>query len=243
MGFSLRNKHNKTQVLLSSRNSTNVPAVFIEMTEAMAERLADQVPELLRRIDGLQKSKSASQYHKIELQRWIDNKNNELLNLKEMIIARKRSHFKALSNDEQALLAERHPVWMNDFNLHLDQIQDLIAIHKDESIIIQCLLETDILKSLKIFYYASDNNVLTINSNKKLKSLNHQVQMQRDDDVTHQNLTYRPATGEYIFQPMPGRHAQWTFKGNKWGIDDQIMWLDFGKNKVKEEPAIPNIVS
>lgn len=243
MGFSLRNKRIKTQVLLSSRNSTNVPAVFIEMTEAMAERLADQVPELLRRIDGLQKSKSASQYHKIELQRWIDNKNNELLNLKEMIIARKRSHFKTLSNDEQALLAERHPVWMNDFNLHLDQIQDLIAIHKDESIIIQCLLETDILKSLKIFYYASDNNVLTINSNKNLMPLNHQVQMQREDDVTHRGVLFHPTTGEYNFLPMPERHAQWTFKGNRWGIDNHILWLDFGKNKAKEESTIPNIVT
>lgn len=243
MGFSLRNKRIKTQEILSSRNSTNIPAGFVEITEAMAERLANQVPELLRRFDSLQKNKNASQYHKIELQKWIDNENEELLNLKETVSARKHSYLKALPDDEQALLAERHPFWINDFNLYLDQIQDLIAIHKDESIIIQCLLEADIFSLLKIYYYASDNNVLTINSNKKLKPMNHQVQMQREDNVTHKSVIDRPATGEYIFLPMPERQAQWAFKGNRWGIKNHILWLDFGKNKVKEEPTIPDMVS
>ena len=72
------------------------------------------------------------------------------MNLKEAISERKYLYLKNLSDNEQLCLAERHPVWMIDFNLHLEQIQDLIAIHKDGNTVIQCFLETHIFRSLMI---------------------------------------------------------------------------------------------
>jgi hypothetical protein len=210
-----------------------MPEEFEEITEAMAEKLTDQIPELLKKIDALQKNKSASRYHKIELQKWIDKVNIELLNLKETVSERKHLYFKTLSDDVQLRLADRHPVWMRDFNLYFDQIKDLIAIHKDESTIVRCLLKTNTLRSLEIFYYASNGNVLTINSNKNLKYVGSEVPPVQRDNAEHKNVIDRP-TGEYIFLPIPEGHAQWIFKGNRWGIDKNILWLDFGKSKGDE---------
>ena len=135
MALNLKNLRIKTQALLSTRENTNIPEGFEETTEAMAESLTDQIPEFIKRVDSLQKNISASHYHKIELQKWIDNKNKELLNLKETISERKYSYLRTLSDDARIRLAERHPVWMIDFNLYLEQIQDLIAIHKKKALL------------------------------------------------------------------------------------------------------------
>lgn len=233
MGFSLRNILITTQDLLSNRGNANIPEGFEEITEAMSERLADQIPELLKRIDYLKNNKSISQSNIIEVQKWIDKKNNELLNLKEAISERKYLYLKNLSDNEQLCLAERHPVWMIDFNLHLEQIQDLIAIHKDGNTVIQCFLETHIFRSLMIYYYASDGNALTINSSKNLKHISCQAPSELRNNALCANIIDRP-NGEYIFLPIRDGHAQWIFKGNRWGIDNNILWLDFGKKQVHE---------
>ena len=228
MVLNLKNLRIKTQALLSTRENTDMPEGFEEITEAMAEKLTDQIPEFIKRVDSLHENTSASHYHKIELQKWIDNKNKELLSLKETVSERKYSYLGTLSGDARIRLAERHPVWMIDFNLYLEQIQDLIAIHKDESTIVQCFLETDILGYLKIFYYAPDGNVLTINSNINSKNIRHELSVKHRVNVIQNNITER-LTGEYFFQSLPEGHAQWTFTGNRWGIDNNILWLDFGK--------------
>lgn len=233
MGFSLRNILITAQDLLSNRDNANIPEGFEEITEAMSERLADQIPELLKRIDYLQKNKILLQSDKIEIQKWIENKNNELLNLKETINERKCLYLKTLSDNEHLLLAERHPVWMIDFNLHLDQIQDLIAIHKEGKTFIQCFLEAHLFRSLKIFYYISDGNTLTINSNKNLKYIGCQMPSEHRNNTLRNNVIDRPK-GEYIFLPISEGHAQWIFKGNRWGIDNNILWLDFGKTQGHE---------
>ncbi len=72
MGFSLRNILITTQDSLSNREKANIPEGFEEITEAMSESLADQIPKLLKRIDYLQKNKNLSQNNKIEIQNWID---------------------------------------------------------------------------------------------------------------------------------------------------------------------------
>ncbi len=72
MGFSLRNILITTQDSLSNRENANIPEGFEEITEAMSESLADQIPKLLKRIDYLQKNKNLSQNNKIEIQNWID---------------------------------------------------------------------------------------------------------------------------------------------------------------------------
>lgn len=233
MGFTLRNIRITSQDLLSNRDNANISEGFEEITEAMSESLADQVPELLKRIDYLRKNKKLSQNNKIEIQRWIDKKNNDLLKLKEAICERKYSYLQTLSQNEQLHLAECHPLWIIDFNLYLDQIQDLIAIHKDESTIIQCFLEANIFRSLKIFYYASDGNTLTINSNKNLKYINCQTPSERRNNALRKNFLNRPK-GEYIFLPTREGHEQWIFKGNRWGLDNNILWLDFGKRQSHE---------
>jgi hypothetical protein len=228
VALNLKNLRIKTQALLSTRENTNISEGFEEITEAMAERLTDQIPELIKGIDSLQENTGASQYHKIELQKWIDNKNAELLNLKETVNERKYSYLGTLSDDARVRLAECHPVWMINFNLHLEQIQDLIAIHKGEIIIVQCFMGTDILRYLKIFYYATDGNVLTINSNINSKHVGHELSVKHRVNVRQNNITDRH-TGEYFFQSLPEGHAQWTFTGNRWGFDSNILWLDFGK--------------
>lgn len=230
MGFSLRKILITTQDLLLNRDNVNIPEGFEEITEAMSESLADQIPELLKRIDYLQKNKNLSQNNKIEIQRWIDKKNNDLLNLKEAICVRKYSYLQTLSENEQLCLTERHPVWIIDFNLCLDQIQDLTAIHKDGNTIIQCFLEARLFRSLKIFYYTSDGNVLTINSNKNLEYMRYQTPLERRNNVLCNNVIDR-SKGEYVFLPTREGHAQWIFRGNRWGIDNNSLWLDFGKRQ------------
>ena len=74
MGFNLRNILITTQDLLSNRGNANISEGFEEITEAMSERLADQIPELLKRIDYLKNNKSISQSNIIEVQKWIDKK-------------------------------------------------------------------------------------------------------------------------------------------------------------------------
>ena len=207
---------------------------FEEITEAMAERLAWQIPAFLKRIDILQKNKITPQSHKVEMQKWIDKTNKELIGLKETIIKRKRSYVETLSENEQMRLAERHPVWMNGFNLYLEHIQYLIAFHRDESTIIQCILVADILRPLKIYYYASGGDVLAINSRNSLKYSTCGASTQWEDNVIQSNVVDRP-TSRYIFLPAPEGHAQWIFMGNRWGIDNHRLWLDFGKSKSDQD--------
>jgi hypothetical protein len=155
------------------------------------------------------------------------------LKLKEAIYERKYSYLQTLSKDEQFCLAERHPVWIIDFNLYLDQIQNLIVIHNDENTIIQCFLGAHLFRSLKIFYYASDGNALAINSNKNLKYISFQTPSERINNALRNNFLNR-SKGEYVFLPKPEGHAQWIFKGNKWGLDNNLLWLDFGKRQGRE---------
>jgi hypothetical protein len=224
VGMSLKKMLNKTPGLFSTRKNTLVPEEFEVVTEAMAERLAERVPKLLKGLEALQKKTGASQHHKVELQKWVDKENEELFNLRAMIIERKRSYLESISENAQSLLVRCHPVWASNFNLYLDQIQDLFAIHKDESTIVQCILEAHIVKSVKIFYYASGENVLCINSRKNLKYASAEINVRQNNSNDHPQ-------GEYIFRPIPGSHAQWIFTGNRWGIENHTLWLDFGKSK------------
>jgi hypothetical protein len=230
MGLSLKNLLIKTPGLFSTRENTTMPEGFEEITEAMAERLADRVPKLLKGLDALQKKTGVSQHHTIELQKWVDKENEELLNLKKTVSERKHSYLKTLSEDARTGLIMRHPIWISNFDVYLDQIQDLFAIHKNESTIVQCAMEGNVFNSLKIFYYASRGNVLCINSNKDLKFVSDETLLKGETDAEQANGEDHPSD-EYIFRPVPGGQAQWIFTGNRWGIENHILWLDFGKSE------------
>jgi hypothetical protein len=233
MGLNLKNLLTKGADLFSTKENASPPKEFEVITEAMAERLSERAQKLIKGLDALQKNTKASQHHKIELQKWIDKENEELFHLKVNIRERKHSHMESTQESGRSLLGKRHPVWANDFNIYLDQIQDLFAVHKNECTIIQCNLGEDVLRSLRIFYYASEGNILCINSHRSLEYDCHTIPVSFSIEVSPDFLEGRP-TGEYIFRPTPGGHAQWTFTGNRWGIDNNFVWLDFGKNKPED---------
>lgn len=230
MGVNLKNLLAMAPGLFPSKRNPPEEEEFEVITEAMAERLAERTPKLLKGLDALQKNTKASQQHKIELQKWVDRENEELYNLKETIGERKRSHLASVSENARSLLAKRHPVWAHNFNLYLDQIQDLFGIHKDMNTIIQCILEPSTLRLLKIFYYASGENLLCINSRRNLiyDEKEIPVKYRAGNPLT---CTDENHSGEYIFRPIPGGHAQWTFTGIRWGVENHMVWLDFGKSQ------------
>jgi hypothetical protein len=230
MGLKLKNLLTKGADLFSATENASPPEEFEIITEAMAERLAERAQKLLKGLDALQNNTKASQHDKIELQKWVDKENDELFHLKIHICERKRSRMESTPESGRSLLGKRHPVWADDFNIYLDQIEDLFAVHKNECTIIQCNLGEDVLQSLKIFYYASEGNILCINSHRSLEYNSHTIPVSFSIEVSPDFSDDRPM-GEYIFRPIPGGHAQWTFTGNRWGIDNNIVWLDFGKNK------------
>jgi len=219
--------------LISSgpRSDTDNPTIspgFEELIEAMAERLADRTPKLLKGLDALQKKARTSQHDVTKLQAWVDKENQELLNLKETIRERRGSYIKTLSVDARACLAVRHPVWMSNFNMYLDQIQDLFAIHKDGRAVVKCTLQANTLKALKIYYYPSCEAVLCINSDQSQKCVSDETPIDGWAE-SKQSLKESYPSNEYIFRSVAGGHAQWIFTGNRWGIENYILWLDFGK--------------
>lgn len=228
MGINLKNLLARAPGFFPSKESPSKQEEFEIITEAMAERLAERAPKLLKGIDALQKNMKASQHHKIELQKWVDKENEELLNLKETISERKRSHLATVSENARSFLVKRHPVWASNFDIYLHQIQDLFGIHKDRNTIIQCILDPHILSSLMVFYFASGETLLCINSRRNLKYDKNEIPLKRSNEHTLSHNDENPS-GEYIFRPIPGGHAQWIFSGNRWGVENNMLWLDFGK--------------
>jgi hypothetical protein len=235
MGLNLKNLLTRAPGLFSAKENVPESREFEIITEAMAERLAERAPKLLKGLHALQKNAKASQHHKIELQKWIDKENEELLDLKKTIRERKRSLIESLSENEKIHLAKRHPVWLNNFNIYLDQIEDLFAVRKNESTIVRCNVDSETTKSLKVFYYAADQTILCINSHRTLtyNSKEMPVHLHCETETLSDSMADH-TPGEYSFRPVPGGQAQWTFTGNKWGIEDNIVWLDFGKNKTED---------
>lgn len=226
----MRNVLIKPPDLFSKKQSPGISEGFEEVTEVMAERLAGRVPKFLKKLDALQEKTGASQRVKIELQKLLDKENKELLNLQATIRERKRLYLDALSKDDRSRLASRHPVWISDFNIYFDQIRDLFAVHKDEREFVKCILEEKILNALRIFRYVSDGDAICVNSHKSLEYVSNETHMTREsEEKQYYNDPY--PWGEYIFRPVAGGHAQWTFTGNRWGLEDHILWLDFGKHR------------
>jgi hypothetical protein len=228
MGLSIKHL---SLISLSPRSDTDNPNIspgFEEVTEAMAERLADRTPKLLKGLDALQKKARTSQRDVTKLRTWVDKENQELLNLKETIRERRDPYIKTLSVDARACLAVRHPVWVSTFDICLDQIQGLFAIHKDGRAVVKCTLQANTLKPLKIYYYASCHASLCINSDQVQKYVSDETPIESWAE-SKQGLKESYPSNEYIFRSAAGGHAQWIFTGNRWGIENYILWLDFGK--------------
>jgi len=228
MPFSLKSVLMNPAGLCQGRESSNISGSYEEVTEAMAERLASRAPKLLRGLNILEERNRDPRRHTMELQKWLDKEKEELFNLKKTIDERKRSYLKAFSENAKVHLRTRHPVWISTFNMCLDQVQDLFAIHKEERTVVQCIVGTNVLECLKIYYYASSEAVLCINSDQSLSCVSDETSMECDTD-SKQGLKESYPSDEYIFRPFAGGHARWIFTGNRWGLDNYILWLDFGK--------------
>ena len=188
--------------------------------ESMAEELVVRIARLQKRLDSLHGS-GISQKEKKEIRKWADKENGELLNLKNTIMERKQSYLQTLSLDDMERLANRHPVWMVDFDMYLDQIGEVSLTYEAERAVVQFTLEPPVLKALQIYHYAAGGD-LKYEDRKPHKA--NGARMTVIDDVPH-------PSGKFIFHPSDGSHAQWIFSGERWGFHDNVIWLDFGRKK------------
>lgn len=217
------------QGVFATLGSSTKGDAFQETTEAMSEILAQRVPRLLKALDALQKKTKASDQHRSELRAWIDKENGELLCLKEAIAERKRSFLEAASAGQRQSLASFHPVWMTSFNVYIEQIIELYATQRDGRTIIHCKMPDSTFNSLRIYYYASGSDLLCVNSHRNLPYASCPDLVGREP-VCNLSFSDEKPYGEYVFHPIAGGKAQWLFTGCRWGIDENVVWLDFGDN-------------
>jgi len=229
VGLSLRNLRLKTRGVTATGEEGVTPDGHEEITEAMAERLAERTPRLIKGTEALKKASEGSPHHRMALQKWVDKESAELLDLRETVIQRKRSYLETASHNTRISLAARHPVWMSSFNISLDQIKDLFAVSEDKNVIVHCLLEVQVLQSVRIFYYGSGSDVLSLDSRPNME--HDCTTIPAGQIITREQGNGQDChRGEYYFRPISGGHAQWTFTGNRWGIANNSLWIDFGKD-------------
>lgn len=230
MPLSLKNLLIKKPDPLPVQENVPAPDEFAQVTEAMAERLAKRTPNLLKALNALHKKDTTPQNQARDLQEWVDREQQEIANLKRAIWERKQAFLRGVSRDEKSRLSRRHPVWASIYFLYLHQIKDLYTVHKNESTIIRCVVDPQVLHFLKIFLYASGNNAISIDSRKAATPSDLDKSAHETAKPDGGAGGHDPA-GAYIFRSLPGGHARWTFTGNRWGIDEHIVWLDFGKSQ------------
>jgi hypothetical protein len=171
-----------------------------------------------------------SQKEKAKIRTWADAENEELLALKKTIRERKHSYLQTLPTDDRERLANRHPVWMVDFDMYLDQIGEVSLTYEAERAVVQFTLEPPVLKALQIYHCAAGGDLVCINSDRDLKYENRKPHEANGARMTVIDGVPHPS-GTFIFHPSDGSHAQWIFSGERWGFHDNVIWLDFGKKK------------
>lgn len=192
----------------------------------MAEDLVSRIARLHRRLDALQES-GLSQKEKAEIRKWANREDEELRDLKATITEHKQLYLQGLSSDDRAHRTDCHPVWMVSFDLYLDQIGDMTLAYEKGKAIIQCSVEPSSLKSLKVYAYAADGDLLCINSARGLRYGERGANW----SVTTLVVDVPHPPGTFLFHPIEGGHAQWIFVGQRWGLHDAVLWLDFSRQE------------
>jgi hypothetical protein len=197
--------------------------------ESMAEELVVRIAKLQKKLDSFQGS-GISQKEKGEIRKWADRENVELLRLKETIRKRKRSYIKTISTHDLIRLANYHPIWKTHYDLYMDQIEKTDLTHEGENAIVQCTIKQHVLNSLIIFHHAGEGSVLCINSDRGLRyedggsGQSDGIRWRVINDVS---ISLR----RNIFRMVERIRAQWVFTGDKWGLNDNVLWLHLGGGK------------
>jgi hypothetical protein len=204
--------------------------------ESMAEDLVVRMTRLHKRLDAL-RSPGLSRKERAKIRTWADQEDNELLHLKETIREQKLSHIKTISTHDLARLANHHPVWKTHYDVYMDQIQKTTLAYEGEHAFVRCTLKPQVLTSLKIFRDAGDGTMLCVNSDRGLRyedGLPGQAEGARRVLVNNVFSSWR----EHMFRMVEKIRVQWMFTGDTWGINDHILWFDFGTREktVAEDP-------
>lgn len=196
-----------------------------KMIESMAEDLVIRTTRLQKRLGAL-RSSGLSKMEKAKIRTWADKENDELLHLKETIRKRKLSYIKTISTHDLTCLANHHPVWKSCYDVYMDQIQKTTLTYEGEHAVVRCALTPHVLNSLKIFHETGDGTMLCVNSDRGLRC---EAQSEEKDGVrwTLINDVFYPLR-KNMFRMVERIRAQWVFTGDKWGLNDHTLWLDFG---------------
>lgn len=220
------NLYNVTRNVASEEMYPASSDSYAEKIESMAEDLIARTDRHRQRINMLHFS-GLSHREKAKIEKWANKEKEELLHLKEAVSEQKRTYLKTISKNDLIRLANHHPVWMTYYNLYMDQIQKTTITYEAEKPFIRCTLKPLSLSSLKIFREAGDGDILCINSERTLH-YNNELSKVRDEvrriPVNNVFFSWR----DYVFRPIEKMHLQWIFTHDNWGLNDHILWLDFG---------------
>jgi hypothetical protein len=197
--------------------------------ESMAEDLVGRMTRLHKRL-GVLRVSGISKKEKEKIRTWTDKKSDELHQLTEIIRKRKRPYVKTISTHDLIRLANHHPVWKTHYDLYMDQIEKTDLTHEGENAIVQCTIKQHVLNSLIIFHHAGEGSVLCINSDRGLRyedggsGQSDGIRWRVINDVS---ISLR----RNMFRMVERIRAQWVSTGDKWGLNDNVLWLDFGGGK------------
>jgi hypothetical protein len=198
--------------------------------ESMAEDLVARMAKLHTRLESLALS-ALSQKEKAKLRAWADKENEELLRLKAAIREQKQSYIKNTPSHHLARLANHHPVWRTHYDIYMDQIQAATLTRQGDDALVRCTLKSHVLTPLRIFCDAGDGKVLCVNSDRGIRYEGREPG--RADSVRWWllNDTFY-GSRRNIFRMVERIRAQWVFTGDSWGLEDRILWLAFGGQRV-----------
>ena len=207
--------------------------------ESMAEDLVVRMTRLHKRLGALRLS-DLSKKEKAKIRTWADKENDELLHLKETISKRKHSYIKTIPTHHLFRLANHHPVWKTHYDMYMDQIQQTTLARDGEHAFVRCILKPHVLNSLEIFHDAGDGKVLCVNSDRGLQYEDGYSGHANGVKLTLVNDVFSPFHNN-MFRMVERIRAQWIFIGDKWGLNDHILWLTFGTQEVSENVVTPII--
>jgi pterin-4a-carbinolamine dehydratase len=210
---------------------------YAKKIESMAEDLVVRMARLHKRLVAL-RSSGLSKKEKAKIRTWADQEDNELLHLKVTIRKRKQSYIKTISTHDLIRLANHHPVWKTHYDVYMDQIQKTTLTHEGEHAAVRCTLTPHVLNSLMIFHDAGDGKVLCVNSDRGLQYEDGYLGHASGVKLTLVNGVFSPFHNNMI-RMVERIRAQWIFIGDKWGLNDYILWLHFNTQQANENCITP----
>jgi hypothetical protein len=225
MKLTFKNILHTTHALASEEMCPTGSDDYEKKIESMAENLVIRTTRLHKRLGALS-SPGLSRKEKAKIRTWADKENDELLHLKETIRKHKHSYIKTISTHDLTCLANHHPVWKTRYAVYMDQIQKTTLTREEEHAVVRCTLTPHVLNSLKIFHDAGDGTILCVNSDRGpwcegLSEEKNEVRWTLINDVFY-------PLRKNMFRMVERIRAQWLFTGDKWGLNDHTLWLDFG---------------